>query len=53
MYWFKLFSIGQHPILLILLFLGTGMYISFDTHWKTPVVVATLFHYDDVVLINK
>ena len=29
------------------------MYISFDTHWKTPVVDATLFHYGVVVLINK
>jgi hypothetical protein len=28
MYWFKSFSIGQHPMLLILLFLGTGMHIA-------------------------
>jgi hypothetical protein len=53
MYWFKSFSIGQQPILLILLLLGTGMHISFDTHWKSPVVVTTLLHHCDVVLTNK
>jgi len=49
----KSFFIGQHPVLLILSFLGTILYILFDSHRKSHVVVVTSFLTGDVVLTNK